>query len=109
KDNVSVLTGRPQWSGGIAVRWQFNDKLSTSLDYQQVGEQFATSQHTGEATLHELDDYQRFDANLFWVVSDSLEMTMSVENLFDNSATTAVGFPAPGLLWRVGLQWQTAQ
>ncbi|MCE3251249.1 MAG: hypothetical protein K0Q67_259 [Cellvibrio sp.] len=109
KDNVSVLTGRPQWSGGVAVRWQFNDKLSTSLDYQQAGEQFATSQHTGEATLHELDDYQRFDANLFWVVSDSLEMTMSVENLFDNSATTAVGFPAPGLLWRVGLQWQTAQ
>ncbi len=109
KDDVSVLTGRPQWRGGIAVRWQVNDKLGTSLDYQQVGEQFGTSQHTGEATLHELDSYQRVDANLFWTVSDSLKMTMSVENLFDNSATTAVGFPAPGFLWRVGLQWQTGQ
>jgi iron complex outermembrane receptor protein/vitamin B12 transporter len=109
KDSASVLTGRPQWRAGVAVQWQFSESLRTSLDYQQVGEQFATSQHTGAATLHELDNYQRFDANLFWSVSDSLGMTVSVENLFDSSASTAVGFPAPGLLWRVGLQWQTGQ
>jgi vitamin B12 transporter len=109
KDSASVLTGRPQWRVGVAAHWQFSDNLRTSLDYQQVGEQFATSQHTGEATLHELDNYQRLDANLFWSVSDSLRMTVSVENLFDNSASTAVGFPAPGLLWRVGLRWQVGQ
>ncbi|MEN0039223.1 MAG: TonB-dependent receptor [Cellvibrio sp.] len=109
KDSVSVLTGRPQWRAGAAVDWQFSGSLRSSLDYQTVGEQFATSQHTGEATLHELDSYRRLDANLFWSVSDSLKMTVSVENLFDNSATTAVGFPAPGLLWRVGLQWKSAQ
>lgn len=106
KDSVSILTGRPQWRTGAAVHWQLSENLRSSLDYQTVGEQFATSQHTGEATLHELDSYQRLDANLFWSVSESLKMTMSVENLFDNSATTAVGFPAPGLLWRVGLQWK---
>lgn len=109
KDSVSVLTGRPQWRAGAAVHWELSKNLRSSLDYQTVGEQFATSQHTGEATLHELDNYQRLDANLFWSVSDSLKMTMSVENLFDNSATTAVGFPTPGLLWRVGLQWKTEQ
>lgn len=109
KDSVSVLTGRPQWRAGVAAHWQLGENLRTSLDYQQVGEQFATSQHTGEASLHELDDYQRFDANLFWSVSDSLDMTLSVENLFDSAASTAVGFPAPGLLWRVGLQWKTGQ
>jgi iron complex outermembrane receptor protein/vitamin B12 transporter len=74
-----------------------------------VGEQFATSQHTGDATLQVLDDYQRLDATLFWSVSDSLGMTVSVENLFDSAASTAVGFPAPGLLWRFGLQWKTGQ
>lgn len=109
KDSVSVLTGRPQWRAGAAVDWQLSENLRSSMDYQTVGEQFATSQHTGEATLHELDSYQRLDANLFWSVSDSLKMTVSVENLLDNSAATAVGFPAPGLLWRVGLQWKSAQ
>jgi len=108
KDEVSVLTGRPQWSAGIAADWQLSDSLRTSVDYQHLGEQFATSQHTGEATLHELEGYQGLDANLFWSVSDTLEMTLAIENLFDKDASTAVGFPAPGLLWRVGLQWQTA-
>ncbi|WP_331352230.1 TonB-dependent receptor plug domain-containing protein [Cellvibrio sp. UBA7671] len=109
KDSVSVLTGRPQWRAGIAAHWQLSESLRTSLDYQQVGEQFATSQHTGDATLQVLDDYQRLDATLFWSVSDSLGMTVSVENLFDSAASTAVGFPAPGLLWRFGLQWKTGQ
>jgi len=109
KDSVSVLTGRPQWRAGIAAHWQISESLRTSLDYQQVGEQFATSQHTGEASLHELDNYQRFDANLFWSVSESLDMTVSVENLFDSATSTAVGFSAPGLLWRIGLQWKTGQ
>lgn len=108
KDEVSVLTGRPQWSAGIAADWQLSDNLRTSVDYQHLGEQLATSQHTGEATLHELEGYQGLDANLFWSVSDTLEMTLALENLFDKDASTAVGFPAPGLLWRVGLQWQTA-
>ncbi|RZA01814.1 MAG: TonB-dependent receptor, partial [Moraxellaceae bacterium] len=109
KDSASVLTGRPQWRAGVAFAWQINDQWNTSLDYQQVSEQFATSQHTGEATLHKLDAYQRLDGNIFWTINNSLRMNFSVENLFDSSATTAVGFPAPGLLWRVGLRWNMEQ
>ncbi len=108
KDDVSVLTGRPQWSAGVAAYWQINSSLRTSFDYQHLGEQFATSQHTGEATLYELEGYQGLDANIFWSVSDTLELTVAIENLFDKDASTAVGFPVPRLLWRVGLQWQFA-
>lgn len=108
KDSVSVLTNRPQWRAGLAVSWQINDQWRSSLDYQQVGKQFATAQYTGDATLHELDAYERVDANLFWTVSDALKVNFTVENLFDASATSAVGFPAPGLLWRAGLRWEFA-
>lgn len=106
KDSVSVLTGRPQWRAGSSVGWQINNSLRTSLDYQLVGEQYATSQHTGAVTLEKLDAYNRMDANLFWSISDSLEINVTVENLFDEDYQNAIGFPAPGLLWRAGLRWQ---
>lgn len=109
KDSVSVLTGRPQWLAGLAMAWQINNRWRSSLDYQHVGEQFATSQHTGTTTLHELDAYPRVDASLFWSISDALVMNVSVENMFDNNATTAVGFPAPGVMARIGLRWNSGQ
>jgi len=105
KDNASVLTGRPQWQAGLALAWQINDHWRSSLDYQRIGKQFATSQHTGTATLHELGAYQRVNASLFWSISQSLVMDLAVENLFDTDAATAVGFPVAGLSARVGLRW----
>lgn len=109
KDSVSVLTGRPQWRTGLAAAWQINDQWRSSLDYQQVGEQYATSQHTGEATLHELDAYQRMDVNVFWSVTEAVNLNFTVENLLDSSYSTAFGFPAPGILWRAGLRWNFSQ
>lgn len=106
KNNVSVLTARPEWRAGLSLAWRFSDRWRGSADYQWIGEQFATSQHTGTAVVHELSDYHTVDGNLFWSISDSLEASFSVENLFDATYETAVGFPAPGLLWRVGLRWQ---
>lgn len=106
KDGESVLTGRPQWRGGSSVSWQIANDWRTSLDYQLVGEQYATSQHTGQVTLEKLDSYQRLDANLFWSISDAVEANFTVENALDTDYQNAIGFPAPGLLWRVGLRWQ---
>ena len=106
KESVSVLTGRPQWRAGSSLGWQITNSLRTGLDYQLVGEQYATSQHTGAVTLEKLDAYNRMDANLFWSISDSLEINVTVENLFDEDYQNAIGFPAPGLLWRAGLRWQ---
>lgn len=109
KDSESVLTGRPNWRAGIAAAWQFNDQWRSSLDYQQFGDQYATSQHTGDATLHTLAGYDRIDANIFWTPNDSLTLNFTVENLLDKTAHTAVGFPTPGILWRAGLRWNFSQ
>lgn len=109
KDGESVLTGRPQWRAGSSVLWRVSDNWRTSLDYQLVGEQYATSQHTGVVTLEKLDAYNRLDANLFWSISSALEANFTVENLFDADYQNAIGFPAPGVLWRVGVRWQPGQ
>lgn len=106
KDSVSILTGRPQARAGATVNWRVNDQWNTLLDYQWVDEQFASSQHTGNAVFAKLDDYHRVDVNLFWNINEVVKANFTVENLLDEDYQTAIGFPAPGLLWRVGLRWQ---
>jgi iron complex outermembrane receptor protein/vitamin B12 transporter len=109
KNSEAELTGRPNWRAGIAAAWKINDQWRSSVDVQQFGDQYATSQHTGEATLHTLEGYDRIDANIFWTPNDSLTLNFTVENLLDKTAHTAVGFPTPGLLWRAGLRWSFSQ
>jgi len=47
KEGTTVLLGRPQWLAGITGQWQLSADWSTTLDYQWVGEQYASSLHTG--------------------------------------------------------------
>ena len=108
KDSVSILTGRPQARAGVTVNWQVNDSWDTSVDYQWVDEQFASSQHTGGTVFEKLDEYHRVDANVFWNINEVVKANFTLENVLDEEYQTAVGFPAPGLLWRVGLRWQLA-
>lgn len=109
KDSESVLTNRPNWRAGIAAAWQINDQWRSSVDYQQFGDQYATSQHTGDATLHTLEGYDRIDATIFWTPNNSLTLNFTLENLLDKTAHTAVGFPTSGLLWRAGIRWKFSQ
>lgn len=108
KDSVSILTGRPQARAGVTVNWQVNDSWNTSVDYQWVDEQFASSQHTGDTVFEKLDEYHRVDASVFWDINEVVKANFTLENMLDEEYQTAVGFPAPGLLWRVGLRWQLA-
>jgi len=109
KNSASVLTGRPKWHAGVAAMWQINDQWRSSLDYQQFADQYATSQHTGDATLETLNGYERIDATIFWTLNNSLTLNFTLENVLDKTAHTAVGFPTPGLLWRAGLRWSFSQ
>ncbi|RYY04934.1 MAG: TonB-dependent receptor [Gammaproteobacteria bacterium] len=109
KNSASVLTGRPKWHAGVAAMWQINDQWRSSLDYQQFADQYATSQHTGDATLETLNGYERIDATIFWALNNSLTLNFTLENVLDKTAHTAVGFPTPGLLWRAGLRWSFGQ
>ena len=100
-----MLTGRPEWTAGAVADWQIVPAWRTSLDYHYGGEQWAASRHTGEELTVELDDYHRLDWALHWQPAVSWQFSLSADNLLDESYETAVGFPAPGRLFRLGVRY----
>jgi iron complex outermembrane receptor protein/vitamin B12 transporter len=103
KDNESTLTGRPQWRAGATALWRIDRDWHSSFDYQWTGEQYASSLHTGETVVEELDDYHRLDWNLQWQASELLRLDLALDNVFDEEYETAIGFLAPGRGFRVGI------
>ncbi|MBE9539100.1 MAG: TonB-dependent receptor [Proteobacteria bacterium] len=103
KDATTVLLGRPQWLAGVTGRWQLAADWSTALDYQWVGEQYASSLHTGESVIEELHDYHRLDWNLHFRLSPSIALDLAVDNLLDEQYQTAVGFVAVGRTARLAI------
>lgn len=95
------LRGRPDWQTQFEARWQATDALSLLVAGRQVSSQFATSQVTGAAIL---SGYFKLDARARYAFSRSTSLTLSGDNLTDNRAPVAVGFPSPGLAVRVGVQ-----
>lgn len=92
----SVLQGRPEWQAGLTALWQLAPAWDTALDYQWTGEQYASSLHTGDTVVQQLDDYHRLDWTLRWRVQQRWQLQLAVDNLLDESYQTAVGFPGPG-------------
>ncbi len=103
KDSTSVLLGRPQSRVGMVALWQLSDAWDTALDYQWTGEQYASSLHTGETVVEELDDYHRVDWNLRYQLSPAIQLEVAVDNLLDEHYQTAVGFEAMGRTTRLAI------
>jgi len=103
KDSTSVLLGRPQWRVGMIALWQLSDAWDTALDYQWTGEQYASSLHTGETVIEELNDYHRVDWNLRYQLSPAIQLEVAVDNLLDEHYQTAVGFEAIGRTARLAI------
>lgn len=105
KNEDTKLTGRPQWVASTVVQWQLAADWLAALDYQYSGEQWAASRHTGEEVTEELDDFHRLDWVLHWQVADAWQLQLSVDNMLDEDYETAVGFPAPGREFRLGVKF----
>jgi len=103
ENESSVLLGRPEWKAGVTGLWSFNESWSTALDYQWTGEQYASSLHTGDPVIEQLDDFQQLDWSLRWQAQKWLQLELAVDNLLDEDYQTAVGFRAPGRLVRLSL------
>ena len=105
KNDNTALTGRSDWTASAVVQWRIDDKWDAALDYQYVGEQWASSRHTGEQVTGELDDYHRLDWVLRWQLVRAWELQLSVDNILDESYETAVGFFAPSREFRLGVRF----
>lgn len=104
-DEDSVLTGRPEWTAGLAALWQMSSTLSGAMDYRYFGRQWSTSRHSGESVTQRLGDYHRVDVTLGWQPNPSWRVELNLDNALDESYEGAIGFPGPGRAVRVGLRY----
>jgi vitamin B12 transporter len=105
KGEDTVLTGRPEWLAGVVLVWQLAEDWSSALDYRYVGEQWATSLHTGDDLREELDGYHRVDLSLRWQLVPAWLVQLALDNALDEDYETAVGFEGPGRAVRLGVQF----
>jgi outer membrane cobalamin receptor len=97
------LRQRPEWRGGLSVRWLPSDKWLIDASWLNVGKTFDSSVPTGDLYL---DGYNRVDATATYRHSDHLKILMSVDNLLDGDYAEAIGFPSPGARARLGIRFR---
>jgi vitamin B12 transporter len=102
KDSDRELLQRPDWRGGVALRWAPAEDWLLDLDWLHVGNVLDSSIPTG---ILELDAWNRVDLSLGWMVTPRLRLALAVDNLLDVDYQEAIGFPAAGIRPRLGVRY----
>jgi iron complex outermembrane receptor protein/vitamin B12 transporter len=102
KGESGKLRNRPEWRGGLSLRWRPSERLDATMNGIYVGTVHDFSVPTGEVKL---DSWVRVDAAVNYEVRSGLEGFVSIENLFDEDYEEFVGFPAPGITARFGVRF----
>ncbi len=97
------LRHRPQWRGSVSAKWQANEKTFIYVAGAYVDRRLDSSIPTGDKRL---EAFFQSDLRLKYEVNDSVEVWLSVDNLFDDNYEEAVGFPNPGRQARIALGWK---
>ncbi len=105
KNEDTKLTGRPRWTASVVGNWQITGAWAAVFEYRYSGEQWAASRYTGNEVTQQLDDYYRLDWVLHWQPTPGWELQLSADNVLDENYETAVGFPAPGRKFRLGVRF----
>jgi vitamin B12 transporter len=101
-DEGENLDGRPELRGGLFGEWRSASWSARAHAYHS-GERSSSSNATGQV---ELDAYTRVDAVLVHSISRQLDLSVSIDNLFDENYEDEVGFPSPGRIFRLGLAFE---
>lgn len=99
-DYDTRINGRAEWRGGLFAEWNPGNDWQGRLHLTHSGKRPSASSETGDVTL---DSYQRVDAVLVRRLSDSMDMSFSLDNILDEEYQEEVGFPAAGRAFRVGI------
>jgi len=101
KETDEELRNRPRWRGGFTVRWRPLSSLGVNVETLYVSRSLDSSIPTGD---RDLNAYTRVNLAMTWTVSPKWQYFLAVDNLFDADYEEAIGFPAPGISPRIGLQ-----
>lgn len=101
-----LLTGRPEWQGGISLNWQWSDNFSTFVSANYIGESTATSLYTGDFSINTLPSYNKFDISANYRVTKTLNADFYLTNALDKKYYHAVGFNGAERGFGIKLNWQ---
>lgn len=101
RDSSEELSSRPKWRAGGEIRWTGIKDLTLTGTALYVGRVPASSIPTGNRVL---SDYTRFDVAANWQMMPGWDLSVAVDNIFDNRYEEAVGFKAPGILPRASVR-----
>jgi outer membrane cobalamin receptor len=100
-EDPEPLRNRPRWRGSGEVRWRPAEAWRLGATVSHTGTVFDSSIPTGDVRL---SPYTTVGLDAAWSPRPNLELQVGVENLLDADYEEAVGFPAPGPLFRAGLR-----
>lgn len=91
----------PHWLASGVLTWSPSSSVTFSATLLQVGAFIDNAVPTGDVRL---SGHMRLDASATWHISPRLSLYVAAENLLDAQYQDAIGFPASGLVMRVGLR-----
>jgi outer membrane cobalamin receptor len=100
-NSTMPIRQRPDWRGGMTVRWAPSDRWLLDASWLNVGKTFDSSIPTGDRYL---DGYNRVDVTATFKPTDKTSVLLSIDNLFDAGYAEAIGFPSPGTRARLGIR-----
>jgi vitamin B12 transporter len=103
QNTTTPVLHRPEWRGGVSMRWAPTDKWLLDASWLNVGETHGSSIPTGDMVL---GAYDRVDVTATFKPSSSLSVLLSVDNLLDQDYQEAIGFPSPGSRARLGIRYR---
>ena len=103
RNTTTPVLQRPEWRGGLSMRWAPTDKWLLDASWLNVGESNDSSIPTGDMIL---SGYDRVDVTATFKPSVKMSILLSVDNLLDEDFQEAIGFPSTGTRARLGLRYR---
>jgi outer membrane receptor protein involved in Fe transport len=103
KGSSAHLLNRPRWQGSLSLVWNPLAAVTVRSTALFVGSVKDSSIPTGPDTL---DSWTRVDLSAVWRLNENITVFLEIDNLLDSDYEEAIGFPAPGIRPRAGVQWR---
>jgi iron complex outermembrane receptor protein/vitamin B12 transporter len=98
------LRHRPDWTGGVRVRWKPAPAFTLDADAQAVSRFFDEQIPVPERDM--VESHELVGLGAAWRFSGPWELRLRLDNLLGEKYETLIGFPGPDRAIRLGLRWR---
>ena len=100
KDSTDQLRNRPDWRGSLGLNIKPSESTKLNVLGRYTSSRFDSSIPNPAVTL---DSFIVVDSNFSWQLSETYQVWLAVNNLFDEDYQHFDGFPAQGINARAGI------